>query len=258
MKTEREQGRQNTDVQTRIAELEAELQALRGESGSDARTPKLHRAYSPTDILKMHIPSFAFTGDWEASLGHPAKCGVWIIWGRPGNGKTSFVMQLSKYLCRFDKVIYDSLEEGTGLSVQKSMLRHGMNEVSRRFILLDREPLDQLGERLAKRKSPGIIIVDSLQYSGLTYTTYKRLKEDFPNKLFVFVSHAEGARPAGRVGRSVEYDADIKILVEGFRASCKSRYMDRPSVPYTIWQEGAVKYTLGNEDYGREDEEETT
>ena len=256
MRNEKDQGRQITDA-ARIAELEAELKVLRAKQGPEQRTTHLKRAYSPTDILKMNIPSFEFSGDWEASLGKPAKCGVWIIWGRPGNGKTSFVMQLSKYLCRFGKVIYDSLEEGTGLSVQKSMRRHGMNEVSQRFILLDREPLEQLGERLSKRKSPGIIIVDSLQYSGLTYTTYKRLKEDFPNKLFVFVSHAEGARPAGRVGRAVEYDADIKILVEGFRASCKSRYMDKPGVPYTIWQEGAVKYTLGNEDYGHEDNEET-
>lgn len=206
---------------------------------------RLKRAYSPTDILNMNIPSLDFTGDWEASLGKPAVCGVWIIWGRPGNGKTSFVMQLAKYLCRFDKVLYDSLEEGTGLSVQKSMKRHQMQEVSRRFQVLDREPMDQLCERLNKRKSPSIIIIDSLQYSGLSYNRYKQLKERFPKKLFVFVSHAEGARPAGRVGRAVEYDADIKILVEGFRASCKSRFMDKPGVPFTIWEEGAVKYTLG-------------
>lgn len=254
MNSVNDQGRQLAAARARIAELEAELKRQREKQETEQRASQLHRAYSPTDILRMHIPSLEFTGDWEASLGKPAKCGVWIIWGRPGNGKTSFVMQLSKYLCRFGKVIYDSLEEGTGLSVQKSMSRHGMDEVSRSFILLDREPLEQLSGRLAKRKSPDIIIVDSLQYSGLTYTSYKRLKEDFPNKLFIFVSHAEGARPAGRVGRSVEYDADIKILVEGFRASCKSRFMDKPGVPYTIWEEGAVKYTLGDEEYGKEEQ----
>jgi hypothetical protein len=207
---------------------------------------KLKRAYSPADILSMHISSMEFTGDWEASLGKPATSGVWIIWGRPGNGKTSFVMQLAKYLCRFDKVIYNSLEEGTGLSVQKSMKRHHMEEVSRSFLILDREPLEQLYERLKKRKSPNIIIIDSLQYSGLTYNSYKQLKERFSKKLFVFVSHAEGVHPAGRIGRAVEYDADIKIFVEGFRASCKSRFMDKPGVPFVIWDEGAAKYTLGN------------
>lgn len=208
---------------------------------------RLKRAYSPTEILNMHIPSLDFTGDWEASLGKPAKTGTWIIWGSPGNGKTSFVMQLAKYLCRFDKVIYDSLEEGTGLSVQKSMLRHGMREVSRRFLVLDRERIEQLTERLSKRKSPGIVIIDSLQYSGLTYRGYQQLKERFCNKLLIFVSHAEGQHPGGRVARAVEYDADVKIMVEGFRASCKSRFLDKPGVPFTIWEEGAAKYTLGNE-----------
>ena len=206
---------------------------------------KLKRAYSPTDILNMNIPSLDFTGDWEASLGKPAKTGTWIIWGSPGNGKTSFVMQLAKYLCRFDKVIYDSLEEGTGLSVQKSMQRHRMQEVSRRFQILDREPMEQLSERLSKRKSPGIVIIDSLQYSGLSYNGYKQLKERHHNKLLIFVSHAQGSHPAGRVGGKVEYDADVKIMVEGFRASCKSRFMDKPGVPFTNWEEGAAKYTLG-------------
>lgn len=208
---------------------------------------RLKRAYSPTDILNMNIPSLDFTGDWEASLGKPAKTGTWIIWGSSGNGKTSFVMQLAKYLCRFDKVLYDSLEESTGLSVQKSLKRHQMQEVSRKFVILDREPIDQLSERLSKRKSPGIVIIDSLQYSGLTYTSYRALKEKHPNKLLIFVSHAEGQRPEGRVGKKIEYDADVKIMVAGFRASCKSRFMDRPGVPYTIWEEGAAKYTLGNQ-----------
>ena len=196
----------------------------------------------------MKIPSFPFTGAWEASLGRPAKSGVWIVWGNSGNGKTSFVMQLAKYLCKFEKVLYDSLEESTGLSVQKSLRRHGMADVSRRFVILDREPIEQLSERLRRKKSPNVVIIDSLQYSGLTYNGFKQLKEEHPKKLFIFISHAAGHHPEGRVGGKVEYDADIKIFVEGFKASCKSRFMDRPGVPFIIWEEGAIKYALGEPD----------
>ena len=196
----------------------------------------------------MKIPSFPFTGAWEASLGRPAKSGVWIVWGNSGNGKSSFVMQLAKYLCKFEKVLYDSLEESTGLSIQKSLRRHGMAAVSRRFVILDREPIEQLSERLRRKKSPNVVIIDSLQYSGLTYNGFKQLKEAHPKKLFIFISHAAGHHPEGRVGGKVEYDADIKIFVEGFKASCKSRFMDRPGVPFIIWEEGAVKYALGEPD----------
>ena len=208
---------------------------------------KHKRAYSPTEILEMKIPTLEFDGPWEASLGKPAKTGTWIIWGSSGNGKTSFVMQLAKYLCRFDKVLYDSLEEGTGLSLQKSMLRHGMRDVSRRFQVLDKEPIDRLSERLDKRKSPGIVIIDSFQYSRLTYKGYQDFKERHANKLIIFVSHADGLRPGGRTARSVEYDADVKIFVQGFKASCKSRFLDHPSTPYVIWEEGAAKYLLGGD-----------
>lgn len=202
---------------------------------------RLKRAYSPVEIQKMNIPSFDFTGDWEASLGKPARTGTWIIWGHPGNGKSSFAMQLIKYLCKFDRVIYDSLEESTGKSIQMSLNRHNMEEVSRKLLILDREPMDELSERLSRKRSPGIVIIDSFQYSGLTYLSYKELKERHSNKLLIFISHADGMRPEGRAAKKVEYDADIKILVQGFRAMCKSRFMEKPGVPFTIWEEGAAK-----------------
>lgn len=200
------------------------------------------RALSPTEILSKKIARLDFDGAWEASLGKPATSGVWIVWGSSGNGKSSYVMQLAKYLCRFDRVLYDSLEESTGLSFQRSLARNGMQEVSRRFMILDREPMERVAERLKRRKSPGVAIIDSFQYAGLTYNAYKELKESLPGKLLIFVSHAEGLRPAGRPAKNVEYDADVKIRVEGFRAICKSRFLEHPSVPYTIWAEGAAKY----------------
>ena len=114
-------------------------------------------------------------------------------------------------------------------------------EVKKKLIILDREPMEQLEERLRRRGSPGIVIIDSFQYSGLNYKTYKEFKERHPKKLFIFISHAEGLHPAGRSARKVEYDADVKIMVSCFKAWCKSRFMERPGEPYVIWEEGAAK-----------------
>ena len=150
-------------------------------------------------------------------------------------------MQLAKYLCGFGKVIYDSLEEGTSLSFQKSLKRHGMDETRNRLMVLDREPMDQLAERLSRKKSAPIVIIDSFQYSGLSYQSYCKMKERYPNKLLIFISHAEGIKPAGRPAKKVEYDADVKIFVSCFKAMCKSRFLDQPGEPITIWEEGAAK-----------------
>lgn len=206
---------------------------------------RLKRAYSVDEVLNMNIPSYDFTGQWKAAIGNPARSGTWIVWGESGNGKSSFVMQLVKYLCGFGKVIYDSLEEGTSLSFQKSLQRHGMLEARRRLTILDREPIDQLRERLDRRKSAAIVVIDSLQYSGLNFRSYQRLKESYPGKLFIFISHADGDRPKGAFAERVEYDSDVKIMVSCFKASCKSRF--REGVEWetiTVWKEGAVKVLL--------------
>ena len=201
------------------------------------------RAYSPTEIQRMKIPSLQFEGEWEKAFGHPGRTGVWIIWGNSGNGKSSFVMKLAKYLCQFyDKVAYDSLEESTGLSLKNSLIRHKMEEVNGRFVVLDRESMEELSERLSKRRSPEVVIIDSFQYSGLTYLSYKALKEKHRNKLLIFISHAEGENPEGRAAKKVAYDADMKIYIKGFRAMCKGRFITEPGKHFTIWEEGAAKY----------------
>ena len=210
----------------------------------------MKRAYSPSEVLSMSIPSFPCEGAWEVAFGHPARTGTWIIWGESGNGKSAFVMKLAKYLCQWCKVAYDSLEESTGLSFQNSLKREKMDEVKRRFQILDREPMEELSERLSKRRSPEVVIIDSFQYSGLTYATYKALKERHRNKLLIFVSHCEGIKPEGRAAKKVAYDADVKIFIEGFRAVCKGRFITKPGNHFTIWEEGAAQYwpeTINND-----------
>lgn len=201
------------------------------------------RAFSPSEITKMNIESIEFEGEWLRAFGKPQKHGTWIIWGASGNGKSSFVMQLAKVLCKFAIVAYDSLEESTGLSLKNSLIRHKMEEVNKRFKILDREPMEDLSIRLSKKRSPEIVIIDSFQYSGLTYATYKALKEKHRNKLLIFISHAEGTNPEGRAAKKVAYDADVKIFVQGFRAMCKGRFITEPGNHYTIWEEGAAKYS---------------
>lgn len=81
----------------------------------------MERAYSPMEIFKMQRPVLEFEGEWQEAFGQPDKTGTWIIWGNSGNGKSSFVMKLAKELCKhFNKVAYDSLEEGTSLFFKRT------------------------------------------------------------------------------------------------------------------------------------------
>lgn len=192
-------------------------------------------------FLASNKNSMAFDGAWYDLLGRPEMKGSWIIWGASGSGKTSFSCRLCKYLTRFGRVAYNSLEEGDSLSLQRSFEDVNMMEVSGKLVLLDRMPIDELSEKLAKRKSWDIVLIDSLQYTGMTYADYKRLRRDHPNKLFIFISHAKGNNPDGKLAEKVMYDSSCKIFVECFRADAKSRYLDKGQTmrPFVIWEERA-------------------
>ena len=193
------------------------------------------------EMLSMKYNTFDFRGEWYEAFGLPEKRGVWFVWGNSGNGKTSFVMQLCKYLCRFGRVAYNSLEEGVSLTMQNTLKRFGMMDVNRRFLLLDAENMEQLEIRLNRQKSPDFIVIDSFQYTMMTFKQYIEFKERHKNKLLIFISHADGRLPSGRSAKSAMYNADLKIYVEGYRAFSKGRYIG-PMKYFDIWPEEAERY----------------
>ncbi len=182
----------------------------------------------------------AFTDEYLMSFGTPEMLGAWIIWGGSGSGKTTFVMMLCKYLTKFGRVAYNSMEEGDSESIKLAFLRVDMKAVRKRIIFLPNEPMDELKDRLRKHKAPEIIVLDSIQYSGMSYKDYKDLRNEFPNTLFLIISHAEGKEPSGKVAKSIRYDAFVKIRVDGYRAFVTSRYGG--GVPFDVWKEKAEEF----------------
>lgn len=198
------------------------------------------RALTVTEILRKKHETFDFSGAWADAFSQPERSGVWFIWGKSGNGKTSFVMQLIAELCKYDRVAFDSLEEGNSLTMCDKLVRYGLNSTGNMLHILC-EPIDVLRDRLAKRKSYNIVVIDSFQYTQLTYRDYISLKEQCRDKLLIFISHASGSMPRGAAAVSVMYDATLKIWVEGFKAFSKGRFIG-PTGEYTIWDEGAARY----------------
>ena len=191
------------------------------------------RAISNKNVLTAKFEVAEFDGAFLASFGKPELRGAWIIYGGSGSGKTSFVMQVCKYLTRFRRVAYDSLEQGLSLSLQKAWERVGMEEVGNRIILLNKESLKDLRLRLAKKQ-------------GLKMSDYINLRNDFPDKLFIFVSHEKGGQPDGKLAQKIRYDSDIKIRVEGYKAFVTTRYevaeRGEGGADFIIWEQGAQDY----------------
>lgn len=200
------------------------------------------RAATAREILETNFHPAGFDGEMLEFMGDPELRGCWIVWGESTSGKTSFCLQLAKYLTQFGRVAYDSIEEGISLSLRRAIERTGMLECGNRFLVIDKEPIEDLEKRLQKQKSPDVIFIDSVQYTGLNKLTAKALVNQYPKKLFVFVSHAAGKLPDGRTANAIRYDAMVKIVIAGYQAKAQSRFGGQNDKVYTIWEEGARNY----------------
>lgn len=200
------------------------------------------RAISNKKFLDTKFESADFDGPWAASFGKPSIYGSWLIFGSPGTGKTTFTLQLAKYLTKFGLVAYNSLEQGDSPSLQIPWRLVGMSEVGNKIVLLSKVQLKELRIYLKKRKSPRVVIIDSVKYLlGFKLSDYMALKDEFPDKLFIFIAHEKNREPAGAIAEMIRYDADVKIRTEGYKAFVTTRY-EGGGAPIVIWEKGAADY----------------
>ena len=209
------------------------------------------KAISNRDVVAARFETVPFEGEWLAAIGRPELRGSWLVFGQSGSGKTTFALQLARYLSRFARVAYNTLEQGLSLSFQSAWIRAGMEEAGSAIVVLDKEPLPQLRQRLAKRRSPQVVIIDSLTaLPGFTRKDYLSLVGGFPGKLFVFLAHERKGLPDPAIAETVRRLSEVKIYVEGFRAHISSRYAcperGEGVSDYIIWRQGADEYHLQN------------
>jgi hypothetical protein len=197
------------------------------------------RALSVYQLLAKKNKLFEFDGRWKDAFGCPQEGNTIFIMAPVASGKTTFISQFSKYLTKFSNVLYNSIEEGYSESIKQAWIRTGMKNVARKIKIID-ESYDELCWRLSKRRSPKIVVIDTIQHWNLTKQQYINLKKQFPRHTFVFISHMDGKNPQGNVAEHVYQDAAVKVTIKGYVAFPSSRYGG--NTPLIIWEEGAAKY----------------
>lgn len=205
---------------------------------------KLRKAISVDTLLNTKFIEIPLTGRWKDLIGRPEQSGTWFLKGPSGHGKTTFMLQLVKELTKYGKVLYNSLEEGARLSMQEAVKDQNLSTFeAKRINFLHREPIDLMRKRLQRSRGIHFVVIDSIQYAFMTLKEYKELQAENPKKVFIINSHVEGKKAVGALARTIEYDADVKIDVEGFKAFSRSRgSRGKITKPYTIWEEGAQHY----------------
>lgn len=202
-----------------------------------------------------------FSEPFYQAFGNREEGGIWIVYGKSGQGKTSFVFSLAKEFDRLKyRVLFASLEMGFCSDLQNMLQDVGIRSTTTDNIqFCDSLTTEELEEQLKKQRSPDVVIIDSLQYFadqyGATAEKIIKLRKTYRKKIFVFVSHVEGREVEGKVAYHVKRDSFVRIMVEGFRAMYMGRGKAGPMGYYTVWEEGASRYWLQNK---KDNEDEQT
>lgn len=197
-----------------------------------------------------------FTGKWLDSFGEPPVSGCWIIYGTSGGGKTSFALQLAKYLTNFAKVLYWTREQGNSKTFQKSWNRQKMSECGNKIVVADEETaIEEIISKMNQRKGCGVLITDSLTtlrsyvetenneqvVKQFNVVAYERFRRRMKNKLLIWISHEKAGLPDTKTGDYIMKLADLKMRVEGFKVFTNSRAGDKMK-DFIVWEKGANEY----------------
>ncbi|MFD2874075.1 hypothetical protein ACFS5N_16450 [Mucilaginibacter ximonensis] len=185
----------------------------------------MRRAKTIKNLFDKKHQEFEFDGIWKDRCGNPDRAGAWLIWGPEKNGKTWITMLAAKYLSQFEKVHYVSAEEGTGKDFVASLKRAKISASDTQIQVEEYEALEDLKERLKKRKAPRIVIIDNLTCyrAELKPSQVQPLLREFPEVLFIFLAHEERGEPYTALAREVRKLAKIIIRVEGLACHVSGR-----------------------------------
>lgn len=221
------------------------------------------RAVSISNIEERKYSYIPFSKPFSEAFGNREKGGNWIVYGKAGQGKTRFILQLAKEFDRMGyRVLVASLEMGFCADFQKDLKDAGIRSKVQKIVFTDALTVPDLNEMMEKQRSPDVVIIDSLQYFVNQYEATAEgiiaLRKKFRSKIFVYVSHVEGKEVEGKTAYAVKRDSFVRIQVHGFRAIYIGRGKGGPRGYYTIWEEGAERKwlesekPLNNEEYEQE------
>ena len=112
------------------------------------------KVWSQKNLEDIRHEYIDFDGEWYLAFGRPEKSGCWIIYGKSGQGKSSFALQLAR---KFDemglRVLYLTLEMGACDDFVNSVLSVGIHSKTNNIIYSDEATITELDEYLSKQRS---------------------------------------------------------------------------------------------------------
>lgn len=183
------------------------------------------RALTLKNIYDKKYKTLNLQNEWREVMGEPEHNGIWLLYGKDKNGKTWFALKLADELSKEERVLYISAEEGIAKAFRDTCLRVGLDSDNRRFHAIAYEPIEALEERLSRRRSERIILIDNLTIykDDLKGNGLYRLMQNYPDKLFILLAHEERAEPYTAVAKLAHKLAKIIVHIKGLTCQVYGR-----------------------------------
>jgi hypothetical protein len=202
---------------------------------------KMKRALTVGNIVNQSVKRIDFTGDFQLAFKNPQNKGVWFIWGGSGSGKSSFVIQLEKEFARSVRTFHNELEEDLDADEFIERIKiNQMQDVKDTFLSASYN-YNELCTYLDKNKSIKVITINSATYFFNSFEQYLDFKVKYKSRIIIVVAHAQGKQPYSELEKRIMFNANQKIFVEGYLASCKGRTIGSNGGLFIIWKEGYEK-----------------
>ena len=177
----------------------------------------MRRTLSTATIYTKKFKTLEFSGVWKEVFGCPEKTGVWLVYGVEKNGKTWFSLKLAEYLSTFEKTLYVSAEEGITKTFVDACKRAKLSPTNKSIQFIDYEPLEELNERLNKRRAPKVVVIDNVTIykDELKNGEFRRMMHKHRDKLLIFIAHEDKKEPDGATAKLIKKLSKIIVRVQG-------------------------------------------
>ncbi len=171
--------------------------------------PAQSETVSARDLAKMRFKTIGYNGRFKDVVGDPAVGFHMMVYGKPYNGKSSFVIELCKDLAALNKgkIAYLALEEGISLSMQKKVIDRGAENV---------EGLEFKGSMPASFEGYGFIVIDSVSDRSISREKLREMFLQNPQTCFICIFHSTKEGTA-RGGLDYSHDMDVIIKIEAHK-----------------------------------------
>jgi hypothetical protein len=199
---------------------------------------KASRSYSSRDIENWKFEDQKFPAEWQDHLGDVPERFLIYVDGDGGQGKTEYVMLMTKMLATYmGKSRLNNVEQGKHKQIKDSHWRNNfLNDIPKGKFQYDNiRDFDAYLARLRRPNSGRIQLIDSISYWPLTAKQIQELIKEFKNKSFVFVAYKKDFEK----NKAIQHLCDIKVRVEHFIADTNGTSRFGGNKPFVIWEEEA-------------------